>query len=234
MGFFSDIADSVSKGFDNATDWFYEDTKIGRSLDKAINNFFGDDSDKATPKSTQRRQQAREYNALNNVGVKVPDMLKQSGNTMVVTNPNYTKQNDYDITGYLPEGGTLAIVNNQNTGGTWISKYGYAEAHAPGLKDGTVIRVYNDGTYDRMDFKDASEDWIEQYNKFCDGYKEARSEYRKAVRFQNLALNGYESVQVGTENTTGKTDSFFELINNLRIGASNVEKSKSTYISTRA
>ena len=225
MGFFSDIADSVSKGFNNVTDWFYEDTKVGRSLDKAINNFFDDDSDKATPKSTQRRQQAREYNALNNVGVKVPDMLKQSGNTMVVTNPNYTKQNDYDITGYLPEGGTLAVVNNQNTGGTWISKYGYAEAHAPGLKDGTVIRVYNDGTYDRMDFKDASEDWIEQYNKFCDGYKEARSEYRKAVRFQNLALNGYESVQVGTENTTGKTDSFFELINNLRIGASNVEKS---------
>ena len=223
MGFFSDIANTVSKGTYDAAEWF-SNTSAGKTLGKTIDNFFGDDTNKATPKSTQRKQQAREYNALNNVGVKVPDMLKQSGNSMIITNPNYIKQNDYDITGYLPEGGTLAVVNNQNTGGTWISKYGYAEAHAPGLKDGTVIRVFNDGTYDRMDVSNASEDWIEQYNKFCEGYKEARSEYRKAVRFQNLALNGYESVQVGTDNTTGKTDSFFDLINNLRIGADNVEQ----------
>lgn len=224
MGFLSDLGNTIADGFNSAADWFYEDTPVGKAIDKGINAWTNkNDTNRGRSAKDVRKQNYKEYQELNNVGIKISDMQSQQGSAMTIVNHNYVAQNDYDITAYIPEYGTLAVVNNQNTGGTWCSKYGYLEAHVTGLENGTVIKVYNDGTYDRLDLKNASEDYIDQYNKFCDGYKEARSEYRKSVRFQNLATRGYEMVQVGTNNKDSHADSFWEVFDNIIHGAAEQE-----------
>jgi hypothetical protein len=181
------------------------------------NVFTKNDLNKGISKSAAKKREAKanEFTETAEVGLKRSDLLRTKNGQFIRQNVSYNNQNDYDITSYIPEDGVLSVVNNKNRGGTWQSKFGYLESHADGLKDGTVIRVYNDGTYSLLDSDNASEDYKAQYNSFKAGYDKAKKEYDKAIRFQNLANRGYDVVSYGTENTTNHADSFLELFTNM-------------------
>lgn len=137
----------------------------------------------------------------------------KSQQAMEERHANQFKRDSKDITSEIPDKGALAVVNNHDiSNGTQLTKFGYCEAHADGVADGTVIRVDNKGNWYTVEDENASDDYKAQVSQFKDKYNKAKDDFELAKKFQEMARDGAEESVPDTE-ADNRVDSFLDLVN---------------------